>query len=48
MSFQVDDNEAFDDRDEIDRRKLDEYLDGEEEQFVGSGNPEGETGVQDF
>lgn len=44
----VDETDEFDDRDEIDRRNLDEYLRGEEERFVGDSKPEGETGVQDY
>ncbi|KAK4561508.1 hypothetical protein LTR86_004826 [Recurvomyces mirabilis] len=45
----VDENEEYDDRGEIDRRALQRYLDTEEEAFVGHGSkPEGETGIQDF
>lgn len=44
----VDGNEEYDDRGEEDRRKLDEYLEGEGEEFVGEGPVKGETGVQDF
>lgn len=44
----VDDNEQYDDQGEEERSKLDEYLQGESEEFVGEGKPTGETGVQDF
>lgn len=44
----VDGNEDFGDRDEEERIKLDEYLEGEEARFVGEGTPKGETGVQDY
>ena len=44
----VDQSEEYDDREEMDRRHLNEYLDGEEEKFLGTGKPSGETGVQDF
>ncbi|KAK5170304.1 uncharacterized protein LTR77_004891 [Saxophila tyrrhenica] len=45
----VDGSEEFDDRAEVERERLDEYLEGEEERFVGDGpRPVGETGVQDF
>ncbi|KAK3676837.1 hypothetical protein LTR78_003041 [Recurvomyces mirabilis] len=45
----VDENEEYDDRGEIDRKALQRYLDTEEEAFVGEGGkPEGETGIQDF
>jgi len=44
----VDDNEQYDDQGEEERSKLDEYLQGESEEFVGEGKPTGETGIQDF
>ena len=44
----VDENDQYEDRGEEDRVNLDEYLRGEEEDFIGDGKPEGETGVQDF
>lgn len=44
----VDESEEFDDRDEEDRRRLETYFEGEEEEFVGEGRPQGETGVQDY
>lgn len=44
----VDESEEFDDREEEDRKSLEEYLDGEVEEFVGEGSPAGQTGVQDF
>ena len=44
----VDGNEDFDDREEEDRSRLEQYFQGEEAQFVGEGRPTGETGLQDF
>jgi hypothetical protein len=45
----VDEDEGMDDRAEQEREKLEEYLEGQEEEFVGDGEgPRGETGVQDF
>jgi hypothetical protein len=45
----VDESEEWDDKAEEDREKLDEYLEGEEPSFVlDGGQPEGETGIQDF
>lgn len=44
----VDDDEAYDDLDEEGRRQQEEWFGGQEEEFVGAGKPEGETGVQDF
>ena len=44
----MDENEEYDDRDEEDRKQLEDYFRGEEAEFVGDGAPKGETGVQDF
>lgn len=44
----VDDNDEYDDREEENRRILDQYFAGEEAEFVGEGRPIGETGVQDY
>ncbi|KAK3719906.1 hypothetical protein LTR37_004029 [Vermiconidia calcicola] len=44
----VDEDEGLDDRGEEERTKLEEYLDAEEESFVGEGSPIGQTGVQDY
>ncbi|KAF2155720.1 hypothetical protein K461DRAFT_310355 [Myriangium duriaei CBS 260.36] len=44
----VDEDPAFDDVEEDTRRRQDEYFDGQEEEFVGDGKEEGQTGVQDF
>lgn len=44
----VDNGEEFDDIEEEARGAQDDYFDGEEQEFVGDGRPEGETGVQDF
>lgn len=44
----VDDNENYDDRDEEEREKLEEYLDAETPKFIGEDGPSGETGIQDF
>ncbi|EME44919.1 hypothetical protein DOTSEDRAFT_70836 [Dothistroma septosporum NZE10] len=44
----VDDSDDFDDREEEDRSRLEQYFQGEEAQFVGDGKPTGETGIQDF
>jgi hypothetical protein len=43
----VDENEEWDDRAEEDREKLDEYLEGEEPEWL-QGSPKAETGLQDF
>ncbi|TKA72767.1 hypothetical protein B0A55_06847 [Friedmanniomyces simplex] len=45
---EVDESEEYDDRGEEEQRLLEEYLGGEDEEFVGEGKPRGETGVQDF
>ncbi|KAK3717616.1 hypothetical protein LTR37_005683 [Vermiconidia calcicola] len=45
---EVDEDEGLDDRVEEERTKLEEYLDAEEESFVGEGSPSGQTGVQDY
>lgn len=44
----VDLNEEYDDRAEEDRSQLEDYVDKEDAQFLGDGQPTGETGVQDF
>ncbi|KAI7151792.1 hypothetical protein KC349_g9313 [Hortaea werneckii] len=45
----VDGEEGYDDLDEERRRGLEDWLDGEEAEFVGgTGSPRGETGIQDF
>ena len=44
----LDNDDALDDRAEEERTQLEEYLGAEEEQFVGVGEPEAQTGVQDF
>lgn len=44
----VDENDAYDDREEENRRRLSDYLAAEKEQYVGKGEPEAQTGVQDF
>ena len=44
----VDDSDEYDDRIEEDRKQLDEYLDGENEEFLGQGKPTGQTGVLDY
>lgn len=44
----VDGIEDFDDRDEEERSRLEQYFQTEEAQFVGHGNPTGETGIQDY
>lgn len=44
----VDDNTEYDDSEEEDRSKLEEYLRDEEEHFLGEGKPTGQTGIQDF
>ena len=44
----VDANDEYDDRAEEDQRRLEEYLEREEEEFVGDGKPTGQTGVQDY
>jgi hypothetical protein len=44
----VDDNEEYDDRDEEERRRLELFLDDQPPEFLGDGQPRGETGVQDF
>lgn len=44
----VDDGEEYDDLEEEARGAQDDWFDGEEQEFVGAGRPQGETGVQDF
>lgn len=44
----VDGNEAYDDWEAEGRGRLEEWIEGEEETFVGVGRPEGETGVLDY
>ncbi|GAM82768.1 hypothetical protein ANO11243_007540 [Dothideomycetidae sp. 11243] len=44
----IDGNAAYDDVDEDTRRRQDEYFDKQQEQYVGDGEVQGETGVQDF
>ena len=44
----VDEGEEFDDLEEEARGAQDDWFDGEEQEFVGDGRPQGETGVQDF
>ena len=45
----VDGEDGYDDLDEERRRGLEDWLDGEEAEFVGvTGVPKGETGIQDF
>lgn len=44
----VDGNEDLDDVEEETRRRQDDYFERMEEEFVGDGEPQGETGVQDF
>lgn len=44
----VDQNDEYDDRAEEDRSELDDYVDKEDAQFLGEGQPTGETGIQDF
>lgn len=44
----VDDNEDYDDRDEEERRRLEQYIDDQTPEYVGEGPAAGETGVQDF
>ena len=44
----VDGDARYDDVDEETRRRQDEYFDGQEEEFVGEGGTEGQTGVQDY
>lgn len=44
----VDAGEEFDDLEEEARGAQDDWFDGEEQEFVGDGRPQGETGVQDF
>jgi len=44
----VDGNDLYDDHAEEDRHQLERYLDGQVEEFVGDGSPQGETGIQDF
>lgn len=44
----VDDGEEYDDLEEEGRGAQDDWFDGEEQEFVGDGRPQGETGVQDF
>lgn len=44
----VDGNEEFDDQAEEDRKRLEEYLNGDDEEFESEGTLRGYTGVQDF
>lgn len=44
----VDENDEYDHRDDEDRSRLEEYLNEENEEFLGEGTPTGQTGVQDF
>lgn len=44
----IDESEEYDDRDEEERSKQDEYFGKEDEAFVGEGRPQGQSGVQDF
>ncbi|KAI7246519.1 hypothetical protein KC343_g3908 [Hortaea werneckii] len=44
----VDGEDGYDDLDEERRQGLEDWLDGEEAEFVGDGSPRGETGIQDF
>lgn len=44
----VDEDEAYDDLEEEGRREQEDWFGGQQEEFVGEGKPEGETGVQDF
>ncbi|KXT00440.1 hypothetical protein AC578_1940 [Pseudocercospora eumusae] len=44
----VDDNDEFDDREEEERKRLEEYIDNQTPEFLGAGTPKGETGIQDF
>lgn len=45
----VDGEDGYDDLDEERRQGLEDWLDGEEAEFVGAtGSPRGETGIQDF
>ncbi|KAI7185155.1 hypothetical protein KC316_g1241 [Hortaea werneckii] len=45
----VDGEDGYDDLDEERRQGLEDWLDGEEAEFVGgTGGPRGETGIQDF
>ena len=44
----VDNNEEYNDWGEETRRKQDEYFDEQEEEYVGEGRQEGQTGVQDY
>ena len=44
----VDRNEEYDDRDEEERRLLEEYLGEEEAAFVGEGEPSDQIGVLDY
>jgi hypothetical protein len=44
----VDDGEEFDDIEEESRGAQEDWFAGEEQEFVGDGQPQGETGEQDF
>lgn len=44
----VDEGEEYDDLEEEAQGAQDDWFDGEEQEFVGDGRPQGETGVQDF
>lgn len=44
----VDSNDAYDDRREETLQREEGYFDGQEEEYVGEGGEQGQTGVQDF
>ncbi|TKX27214.1 coiled-coil domain-containing protein 1 [Elsinoe australis] len=44
----VDNNPEYDDHEEETRRHEEVYFNDEAEQFIGEGEPSGQTGVQDF
>lgn len=44
----IDRDEGLDLGSEAENEHLEKWLDGQEEEFVGTGRPAGETGVQDF
>ena len=44
----VDGNDEYEDRDEEDRSRLEEYLAAQQEEFLGQGKPRGQTGIQDY
>ena len=44
----VDSNDAYDDRREETLRREEGYFDEQEEEYVGDGGEQGQTGVQDF